>query len=161
MWRRRSRWFAVLDCALPFGYVVDGGYFEDFSNYEKKLKAELKKDGCNRKAAILLARLYAELQKSRDKAIQVLDGFIKAKLANGAKPDSDVADAYWNIANYFEEEYRESGNADATLRTKAIEAAGRSIAIVPGYLKNLWEDDDFKDLRESEEAKKKLPPYQG
>ena len=114
--------------------------------YEKKLKAELKKDGCNRKAAILLARLYAELQKSRDKAIQVLDGFIKAKLANGAKPDSDVADAYWNIANYFEEEYRESGKADATLRTKAIEAAGRSIAIVPGYLKNLWEDGRLQRL---------------
>jgi hypothetical protein len=129
--------------------------------YEKKLKAELKKDGSNRKAAILLARLYAELQRSRDKAIQVLESFIKTKLANGGRPDSDVADAYWNICNYYEQEYQVGDKSDPSLRTRAIEAVARSIAIVPGYLKNLWEDDDFKELRESDEAKKKLPPYPG
>lgn len=125
--------------------------------YEKKLRAELKKDGCNRKAGILLARLYAELQKSREKAIKVLDGFIKAKLAGGAKPDSDVADAYWNIGNYYEEGFQEGGKADLALRTKAIEALGRSIAIVPGYLQTLEADEDFKALRESSEAKNALP----
>ena len=125
--------------------------------YEKKLKAEIKRDPTNRKAVILLARLYAELQKLPNKAIEVLEAFVKSKLAGGKRADGDVADVYWNIANYYEELFKTGGGSDRKLRDAAIDAVVHSIEVMPGYLEILRDDADFAELRDDPETKKKLP----
>jgi len=131
------------------------------AKYQGRLKGELKKHPENRKAAILLARIYAELQKSPQGAIDVLQAFITAKTSTGKKADADVADSYWNIANYYEELFRQSGGSKREYRDAAIDAVEQSIRIIPGYLQNLKADDDFSDFRNDPAAKKKLPALEG
>jgi hypothetical protein len=127
--------------------------------YRDKLKAELKRNPENRKAAVLLARLYAELQNQEASATEVLEEFIRNKTADGQKPDTDVADTSWNLANYYEELFAKTG--DPKLRLASIEAVVRAVAIAPGYLRNVKEDPDFESFRNDPEARKRLPALNG
>ena len=131
------------------------------ATYETRLKAELDATPENRKAAILLARLYGEVVKAPEKAAHVLEVFVAHKLAHGTKGDEDVADVYWNIANYNEQLYRMSAGATRAYRDRAIDALRSSIAIVPEYAQNLLTDWDFQALRTDPEAKRKLPALEG
>lgn len=124
-------------------------------SYITQLRARLKQEPRDRKAAILLARVLSELQNDPKKSIDVLKSFIKAKLVKNASPDGDVADAYWNIANYAEQLYGVTKLREH--REAAIQALYESTKTAPGYLDNLRADPDFADLRQDVETKKKLP----
>ena len=123
--------------------------------YIDRLKAELQRNPTNRKAAVLLARLYAELEGKETDAAEVLELFTQNKTAGGQTPDMDVADTSWNLANYYEALFAETG--DRKWRTAAIEAAERAVRVAPGYVQNLKEDSDFESFRNDPEAEKRLP----
>ena len=123
-------------------------------NFVALLQAELKRDPEFREIAILLARTLAELKGDRRSAIYVLQGFIATKRRSGKEDDENVADAFWNLANYFEEDFKLTGERDS--RIEAISAMGESLRILPDYRANYIEDGDFKDLRNDAKAKKLL-----
>ncbi len=127
--------------------------------YVENLRAELKLNPLNRKAAVLLARLFDELLGKRADSIEVLEAFVKDKTAGGQKGDVDVADSSWNLANYYEEAFAET--KDRKWRLAAIEAVERAIVIVPGYLKNAQIDPDFESFRNDAEVQKRLPALKG
>ncbi len=121
------------------------------SVYIETLKGVLKNTPGARKASILLARLYTEQQKKPQEAIKVLEDFIATRTSAGKPGDGDVADAYWNIANYYEQMF--AAHPDQTNRKQAIDALAHSISITPQYRQNLMSDDDFKALRSDTEAR--------
>jgi hypothetical protein len=123
--------------------------------YIDRLKAELQRNPTNRKAAVLLGRLYAELEDNATDAAEVLEHFIRNKTAGGQTADTDVADTSWNLANYYEALFAKTG--DRKWRTAAIEAVARAVEIAPGYLQNLKDDSDFESFRNDPEARKRLP----
>ncbi|HEY5329128.1 MAG TPA: hypothetical protein VIJ79_04525 [Acidobacteriaceae bacterium] len=121
--------------------------------YVAQLQEELRQDPQFRQAALLLARMYAEAKNDYSTGIDVLQAFIDAKRRGGAKDDSNVADALWNMANYFECEFKTGGKTNRLLRQKAIEALAGSLRILPSYRNSLMDDDDFKELIADPEAK--------
>jgi hypothetical protein len=108
----------------------------------------------NRTLNIVLARLHAEANGDFQSAIDTLIGFIGEKVKRHEDKDEDTADAYWNLSSYYEDECKKTG--DAVIRGKAIEAMRQSITRVPSYYKDLLDDEDFKELRESDAGKKML-----
>jgi hypothetical protein len=125
-------------------------------DYIAQLRATLSLDPTFRSAAILLARILDESKKDTAGAIEVLTAFIDAKSKAGGKDDSDVADAYWNLANYYEEEFKAGGGEDTSLRKKAIDSLQVSLKILPAYSESLKADPDFQDLL-ADPASKSLP----
>ena len=123
-------------------------------NFVAALQAQLKLNPEFREIAILLARVLAELKNDKRSAIYVLQGFIATKRRSGKEDDENVADAFWNLANYFEEDFKKTGDRDS--RQEAISAMGESLRILPDYRANYIEDGDFKDLRNDAKAKKLL-----
>jgi tetratricopeptide (TPR) repeat protein len=120
-------------------------------NFIALLQAELKQNPEFREAAILQARVFAELKKDNRRAISILQDFIASKRRAGKEDDENVGDAFWNLANYFEEEFRLTGEPKD--RQEAISALRESLRILPNYRSNYLEDEDFKELRDDPEAK--------
>jgi hypothetical protein len=110
----------------------------------------------NRTLNILLSRTWAEASKNREKALEVLDNFISAKL-KADESDEDLAAAYWNAANYYEFDFKKTKNPE--LRAKALEALRKALEISASYKEELDRDKDFKDLRESPEGKRLLDEF--
>jgi hypothetical protein len=110
----------------------------------------------NRPLNILLSRLWEEASKNRKKALEVLAAFIQAKLDLG-QSDEDLATAYWNAANYYEDDFEET--AIPELRAKAIETFRKALEIAPSYREELVGDDDLAGLRESDEGKVLLKDF--
>jgi hypothetical protein len=106
----------------------------------------------NRTLNILLARTCDEAAGNRDKAIEILQEFIAAKTKAQEGKDTDVAAAYWNIANYYEFDF-EASHA-APLRVCALAALKKALEIDgQTYWEKLRTDEDFKNLLTSEEGK--------
>jgi hypothetical protein len=112
----------------------------------------------NRTLNILLARLWNEALKDRQKAINVLENYAKAKLQAGEK-DYDLATAYWNIANYDEDDFKKA--ADPNLRAQAVAALRNALDASRAYLTEFQNDPDFEDLRKSDAGKKLLADFAG
>lgn len=110
----------------------------------------------NRTLNILLSRTWAEASKNREKALDVLNSFISAKL-KADESDEDLAAAYWNAANYYEFDFKKTKNPE--LRAKAVEALRKALEISASYKEELDVDKDFKDLRESPEGKRLLDEF--
>jgi hypothetical protein len=109
----------------------------------------------NRTLNILYARVYDEAAGDRDKAIQALRDFIEAKQKAGEGDDSNVAAAYWNIANYCEFEFKQNGNP--ALRAQTLAALQESLKRDSlAYCNKLKDDPDFEDLRKAEAGLKLL-----
>jgi hypothetical protein len=110
----------------------------------------------NRPLNILLSRLWEEARYDRKKAMEVLDAFIEAKLKTGQR-DEDLATAYWNAANYFEFDFRETNKPE--LRAQVVGALRKALEISPSYRDELLRDKDFANLRESDEGKALLKEF--
>ena len=110
----------------------------------------------NRPLNILLSRLWEEASKNRKKALDVLAAFIQAKLKAG-QSDEDLGTAYWNAANYFEFDFRDTSKPE--LRAQALEALRKALEIAPSYLEEFERDNDFASLRESDEGKALLKDF--
>jgi hypothetical protein len=110
----------------------------------------------NRPLNILLSRLWEEARYDRKKALDVLGAFIQAKL-DAKQRDEDLATAYWNAANYHEDDFREMNRPE--LRTQTVEALRKALEIAPSYLEELLRDKDFAGLRESDEGKALLKDF--
>jgi outer membrane murein-binding lipoprotein Lpp len=104
----------------------------------------------NRVLNILLARLYAEAAEDNRKAITSLAEFIQAKAAAGQGRDAETADAFWNTANYYNQDLEKTH--DPLLKAGTIEALRQSLARVPSYYVDLLNDEDFKEVKDSEEG---------
>ncbi|HVT97601.1 MAG TPA: hypothetical protein VHE33_08835 [Acidobacteriaceae bacterium] len=112
----------------------------------------------NRTLNILLARMYDEAAGKRAKAVEILKGFIDGKVKAGEGKDTDVAAAWWNIANYHEFDFTTAKTP--ALRASALEALDHALAIDKHtYYEKLTTDDDFKDLVASPEGQKLLSAY--
>lgn len=122
-----------------------------------RLDSELRREPQFRQAAILLARMYAESRGDVAKAVTVLEDFIAARRQSVAMDDSNVADAYWNLGNYYEIQFAASDRKDRSLRLKAIGSLAESFRILPSYQSNLMQDPDFQDLIMDPDAKRLLP----
>ena len=101
-------------------------------------------------------RLWEEARYDRKKALDVLGAFIQAKL-DAKQRDEDLATAYWNAANYHEDDFREMNRPE--LRTQTVEALRKALEIAPSYLEELLRDKDFAGLRESDEGKALLKDF--
>ncbi len=110
----------------------------------------------NRPLNILLSRTWDEASKNRRKALDVLEAFIKAKL-DAQEKDEDLAAAYWNCANYFEADFKETNQPIA--RTQAIEALRKTLECSPSYLNQLLKDEDFAKLRAAAVGKRLLEDF--
>lgn len=112
----------------------------------------------NRPLNILLSHIWYEALHNRKKALDVLGSFIQAKLHAGDK-DDDLATAYWNSANYYEFDYRETKQPDS--RVQAIHALRETLKASPAYRLELLKDEDFAELLKSDEGKKLIADFPG
>jgi len=111
----------------------------------------------NRRLNIVLARLCVEGKRDYPSAIRVLTDFIASKLKAGER-DSDVADAFFNIACY--DSLRMAGVQDKsilqTLETDGIAAIRQSIAVNSDNIKDFRTDPDLQALRDTVSGKQLL-----
>jgi hypothetical protein len=98
----------------------------------------------NRLLNILLGRLWDEAAHNRTMALEAMRRFIGVKLGMGQK-DDDLATAYWNAANYLEDEFKVSKAPE--LRSQAIEAVRNAIACAEHYRDVYLNDGDFEEIR--------------
>jgi hypothetical protein len=103
-----------------------------------------------RAAAFALAWLYWKIEQ-RVAAIEVLRSFVAAKEANKTANDKDTADAYWNLAWYYEEEFTTSGQRSN--RDAAVDCMAESLRIKPEYRKDLDDADEFSGVRTDLDAR--------
>jgi hypothetical protein len=119
---RENRVTADVTGALQF--LNDASTAPDLiQNFVRKLEQHRNEFPLNRRANLVLARLYDEKMNRRDQAIRILNEFIAAKQAAGAGQDEDTAAALYNLACYYSLDSRDAtGEAKQELQRKAVRA---------------------------------------
>jgi tetratricopeptide (TPR) repeat protein len=156
---------AKLAVSMASQLVEAFGYLEnkDFSSSQTEklinsMSSLLEHFPTNRPLNILLSRLWEDAAKNRQRAMQVLRAYVEEKTKIGQGTDTDVATAYWNLANYYEFDFKKT--QDMQYRKEAIRALSKALEISPAmYLDDLSQDPDFGELAASEEGQKLMRDF--
>jgi hypothetical protein len=122
----------------------------------RALKPYRKEFPANRRLHIVLNRLYAAVGE-RDKAIEVLDSFIKEKRRQGEGQDQDTADALFNLACDYALRSAEVTGADKEKVQKlALDRLRQSVLLSPANAQDAASptESDLDPIRELPEFRK-------